>query len=154
VAGSHQFTLGGERPLDGVRLRRLASATPSVSAHVFQIVFNRISAAELSKLDTLAQLELLDQFKVDADTLENLAGQQRFGKIERSGRTLYRYRARDYRIYFEVVDGNVVVHRVLHKNTLDDFRYRSKLPLSEDEAVGKSKVFWNLIEEGERAGRV
>jgi mRNA-degrading endonuclease RelE of RelBE toxin-antitoxin system len=119
---------------------------------VFQIVFNRISAAELSKLDTLTQLELLDQFKVDADTLENLASQTQFGKIERHGRTLYRYRARDYRIYFEVVDGNVVVHRVLHKNTLDDFRYRSKLPLSEDEAVGQSKVFWKLIEEGERAG--
>jgi mRNA-degrading endonuclease RelE of RelBE toxin-antitoxin system len=121
---------------------------------VFQIVFNRISAAELSQLDTLAQLDLLDQFKVDEATLENIDTRHEFGRIEREGRTLYRYRAKDHRIYFEVAEGNVIVHRVLHKNTLDDFLYRSRFAVSEDEALGKSKVFWKLIEEGEKAGRV
>ncbi|MGI8602028.1 MAG: type II toxin-antitoxin system RelE/ParE family toxin [Verrucomicrobiales bacterium] len=121
---------------------------------MLQIVFNRISAAEMSKLDTLTQLDLLNEFNFDTEALEKLPQQQSFGKIERSGRTLYRYRAKDYRLYFEVADGNVIIHRVLHKNTLEDFLYRSKLPLSEDEAVGKSRVFWNLIEEGKRAGRV
>jgi hypothetical protein len=42
---------------------------------------------------------------------------------------------------------------VLHKNTLDDFLFRSNLPLSEDEAAGKSKTFWKLIDEGEKSGR-
>jgi hypothetical protein len=36
---------------------------------VLQIVFNEISAAEISQLDTLEQLELLDEFKVTRDDL-------------------------------------------------------------------------------------
>jgi mRNA-degrading endonuclease RelE of RelBE toxin-antitoxin system len=124
-----------------------------ILSHVLQIVFNTLSAAELSQLDTLSQLELLNEFKIDEAMLTDVSNQQAFGKIERDGRLLYRYRARDYRLYFEVRDGQVIVHRVLHKNTLDDFLFRSSLPLSEDEAVGKSKTFWKLIEEGERSGR-
>ena len=51
---------------------------------MFQIVFNEISAAELSALDTLEQLELIDEFKVGKEDLDNLTG-ERFGKIERDG---------------------------------------------------------------------
>ena len=120
---------------------------------MFQIVFNEISAAEMSQLDTLAQLDLLNEFKVDEASLANLPESSRFGKIERGGRTLYRYRAKDYRIYFEVKDSQVIVHRVLHKGTLDDFFFRSSLPVSEDEALGKNKTFWKLIDEGARAAR-
>ncbi|MFN0125618.1 MAG: type II toxin-antitoxin system RelE family toxin [Verrucomicrobiales bacterium] len=120
---------------------------------MLQIVFNALSAAELSRLDTLSQLELLNEFKIDEAMVADLPKHRAYGKIERDGRVLYRYRARDYRLYFEVRDGQVIVHRVLHKNTLDDFLYRSSLPLSEDEALGKSKTFWKLIEEGEKSGR-
>lgn len=117
---------------------------------MFQIIFNEISAAEISQLDTKLQLELLMEFKVQPTDLEQVDG-DRFGKIERDGRVLHRYRANDYRIYFEIVDGGVLVRRVLHKNTLQDFFYRSSLPVNEDEEVGKSKVFWKLIEEADRA---
>ncbi|MBP7951523.1 MAG: hypothetical protein KA004_17920 [Verrucomicrobiales bacterium] len=120
---------------------------------MLQVVFNEISAAEISRLDTLLQLDLLSQFKVTQDDLKQPDG-VRFGIMEREGRTLYRYRARDYRIYFEIVGEGVRVHRVLHKNTLQDFLFRTKLPLSEDEALSKSKTFWKLIEEGENARRV
>lgn len=120
---------------------------------VLQIVFNQISAAELSRLDTLSQLDLLSEFKVDEAMLADIGAREEFGKIERDGRVLYRYRAREYRLYFEVRDGQVIVHRLLHKNTLDDFLFRSKLPVSEDEALGQSKTFWKLIEEGEKSGR-
>jgi len=120
---------------------------------VFQIVFNEISAAEISQLDTLEQLELLDQFKVTEDDLENIDG-ERFGKIERDGKTLYRYRAGEWRLYFEVKDEAVVVHRVLHKGTFSDFVFRSKIPLAEDEELAKSKHFWKLIDEGRAARRV
>ena len=51
---------------------------------MFQIVFNEISAAEISSLDTLEQLELLEEFKVHKEDLENL-DEERFGKIERDG---------------------------------------------------------------------
>lgn len=120
---------------------------------VFQIVFNEISAAEISQLDTLDQLELMDEFKVSQDDLENLDG-DRFGKIERDGKVLFRFRAKDYRIYFEAKDHTVVVHRVLHKGTFSDWVFRSKIPLAEDEELAKSKHFWQLIDEGRAARRV
>lgn len=120
---------------------------------VFQIVFNEISAAEISQLGTLDQLELLDEFKVSEKDLERIDG-DRFGKIEREGKTLYRFRAKDYRFYFEVKDGTVIVHRVLHKGTLSDFLFRSKMPLGEDEELAKSKHFWKLIDEGRNARRL
>lgn len=117
---------------------------------MLEVVFNEISAAEISQLDTLLQLELLSQFKVTPDDLLKIDG-DRFGELSREGKKLYRYRAKDYRIYFEVVNGGVKVHRVLHKNTVQDFLFRSKLPVSEDEALARSKTFWKLIEAGERA---
>lgn len=120
---------------------------------VFQIVFNEISAAELSRLDTLEQLELMDQFKVTQEDLDNMDG-ERFGKIERDGKVLYRYRAEDWRVYFEVKDGAVVVHRVLHKGTFSDFVFRSKIPLAEDEELAESKHFWKLIDEGRAARKI
>ncbi|TAG08500.1 MAG: hypothetical protein EAZ42_10305 [Verrucomicrobia bacterium] len=120
---------------------------------MFQIVFNEISAAEISRLDTLEQLELLEEFKVGEEDLHNLQS-DRFGKLERDGRALYRFRAKDYRFYFEVKDQQVIVHRVLHKGTFSDFLFRSKMPLVEDEALANSKHFWKLIDEGRNARRM
>ena len=119
---------------------------------MLQIVFNEISAGEISRLDTLEQLELLDAFKVTEQTLHDIDGEN-YGKIVRDGTPLYRFRANDYRIYFEVLDENVVVHRVLHKNTFSDLLFRNKLPVGEDEELSKSKHFWNLIDEGRQARR-
>lgn len=118
---------------------------------MLQIVFNEISAAEISQLDTLAQLQIFEEFKVTHDDLENLDG-EKFGKIERDSKTLYRFRSDDWRFYFEVADNKVIVHRVLHKGSFTDFLYRSKLS-SEDEALADSKHFWNLIDEGRNAKR-
>jgi mRNA-degrading endonuclease RelE of RelBE toxin-antitoxin system len=120
---------------------------------VFQIVFNEISAAEISALGTLEQLELLEEFHVTEQDL-NGSGSDRFGKIERDGHVMYRFRAKEYRFYFEVKDGSIIVHRVLHKGTLSDFLFRSKMPLAEDEALANSKHFWKLIDEGRNARRI
>ena len=120
---------------------------------MLQIVFNEISAAEISQLDTLEQLELLDEFKVHEEDLEHLED-ERFGKMEREGKTLYRFRSKDWRFYFEVSEGTVVVHRILHKNTFQDFLFRSKLPLGEDEELAESKQFWRLIDEGRNARKM
>lgn len=120
---------------------------------MFQIVFNEISAAELSALGTLEQLELIDEFKVGREDLDNLSG-ERYGKIDRDGLILYRFRAKDYRFYFEVKENAVIVHRVLHKGTFSDFKFRSNLPLAEDEALAGSKYFWKLIDEGRNARRL
>lgn len=120
---------------------------------VLQIVFNEISAAEIAQLDTLAQLDLLDAFQVTEEKLENLDGGE-YAKFERDGKVLYRFRTKEYRIYFGVEDKDVIVHRVLHKNTFSDFLFRSKMPVSEDEALSNSKYFWKLIDEGRNAKKV
>ena len=104
-------------------------------------------------MGTLEQLELLDEFKVGKEDLANLNG-ERFGKIDRDGTLLYRFRARDYRFYFEVKEASVIVHRVLHKGTFSDFKFRSKMPLAEDEVLANSKYFWKLIDEGRNARRL
>ena len=118
---------------------------------MFQIIFNSLSAAELSALPKPLQLNLLGEFQVlpeDLDRPEN----ERFGRIERGGKKLYRYRASDYRIYFEPCQGGVTVHRILHKNTISDFLFRSKLPMvAEDEKLGETQAFWTLIDEGVKA---
>ena len=84
------------------------------------------------------------------EDLDNLDS-SRFGRVQRGGRLLHRCRAKDYRIYFERHPDGVLVHRVLHKNTIRDFLYRSNLPMDEeDEQLGGAKEFWKLIEEAEK----
>jgi mRNA-degrading endonuclease RelE of RelBE toxin-antitoxin system len=116
---------------------------------VFQIIFNELSAAEISALPKSLQLELLAEFQIMPEDLDHL-DTHRFGIIERKGKKLYRFRAKDYRIYFEKTDEGVTVHRVLHKNTVRDFLFRSKLPVSEDAQLSQTKEFWKLIEQGEK----
>jgi len=120
---------------------------------MFQIIFNELSAAEISVLPKSLQLELLAEFQILPEDLDRLDS-KRFGVIERQGKKLYRFRAKDYRIYFEKTDEGVTVHRVLHKNTLRDFLFRSKLPVSEDAQLGETKEFWKLIEQGEKTRKL
>jgi len=122
-----------------------------MSAPGLQIVFNEISAREISSLPTLQQLELLSKFRVSPNDLENL-DDERFGKLEREGRSLFRYRFNDLRIYFSVEDLKVLVHRVLHKNSFQDFLYRGGMKVrDEDEALSDAGGFWELIDEGENS---
>ena len=121
---------------------------------VFQIVFNEISAAEMSALPKELQLELLAEFQVLPEDLDHL-DDERFGAIERDGKKLYRYRAKEYRIYFAKAEEGITVHRVLHKNTIRDFLFRAKLPMpAEDEQLGRQREFWKLIEEGANTRKV
>jgi mRNA-degrading endonuclease RelE of RelBE toxin-antitoxin system len=119
-----------------------------------QIIFNEISAAELSRLPTQTQFQLLDALDIKPADLEGDTLDKRFGILVRDGLKLYRCRAGDFRIYFAVEGGNVRVHRLLSGNTLKDFFFRTNLPMSEDEELAKSKNFWKLIDEGARTLRI
>jgi mRNA-degrading endonuclease RelE of RelBE toxin-antitoxin system len=119
------------------------------TSFMYQIVFNEISAAEMTRIPKELQLELLAEFQFLPDDLDSLDSKA-FGVIEREGKRLYRYRTNDYRIYFERSPEGVLVHRVLHKNTIRDFLFRSKLPMGEDEQLQENASFWSLIEEGEQ----
>ena len=120
---------------------------------MFQVVFNDISAAEMAALPTELQLDLLSDFEVLPEELDK-ADPERFGVIEREGKRLFRYRVKDYRIYFERVSEGVTVHRVLHKNTFRDFLFRASLPMpSEDAELAGQRKFWDLIDAGRAARR-
>jgi len=69
-----------------------------------------------------------------------------FGKLERAGRILHRFRVGDYRVYFERHELGLVVHRILNRHTLKDFFFRSGLKTQEDEALQENPKFWELIE--------
>jgi mRNA-degrading endonuclease RelE of RelBE toxin-antitoxin system len=116
---------------------------------MYQIVFNELSAAEMARIPKDLQLELLTEFQFLPDDLDRLDSKA-FGLIEREGKRLYRYRTNDYRIYFERSPEGILVHRVLHKNTIRDFLFRSKLPMAEDEQLKDNAGFWKLIDEGKK----
>jgi hypothetical protein len=115
---------------------------------MLQIVFNEISAAEMAALPKEMQLDLLTEFQFLPEDLDQL-DMEKFGVVERDGKQLFRYRAKDYRIYFAKGTEGITVHRVLHKNTIRDFLFRAKLPMTEDDQLGQQKGFWKLIEEAE-----
>ena len=111
----------------------------------FQIIFNPTSAAELAKMPKELQLYILGEFRglpeeVMKDDLE------KYGRLHRAGRHLHRFRIGDYRVYFERHELGVLVYRIMNKNTLKDFLYRSNLPIPEDQALQQNPKFWELIE--------
>ena len=117
---------------------------------LFQIIFNPTSAGELSRMPKELQLDILGQFR--GLPMEVMSTElERFGKLERTGKILHRFRIGDYRIYFERHNLGIVVHRILSKNTLKDFLFRSSLPVREDEVLQDNPKFWDLIESA-RAG--
>ena len=107
---------------------------------LFQIIFNPTSAAELAKTPKRLQLEILGEFRgLPKEMVSSTL-------IEKDGRKLYRYRLGDYRVYFERHELGVVVHRILTKNTLKDFFYRSNLHIGEDKALEENPKFWEQID--------
>ena len=111
----------------------------------FQIIFNPTSAAELGKMPKELQLQILGDFRGLPQEVMN-TDLERFGKLRREGKALHRFRLGDYRVYFERHELGVVVHRILGRNTLKDFQFRSNLPVAEDEALQENPKFWELIE--------
>ena len=118
----------------------------------FQIIFTPASASELGRMPKELQLQILGEFRglpqqVLATELDD------FGKLERGGKILHRFRVGDYRVYFERHDLGVLVHRILSRNTVKDFLYRSGLKVEEDEALQQNPKFWEMIESARTAAR-
>jgi len=86
------------------------------------------------------------------DPLSNLTDyklnhpQEPLGSFKRDGRTVYRLRSGEYRIYFERQGGTLNTLCILHKNTLTDFVYRTKLPISEEQLAEQHSSFWKYLE--------
>lgn len=111
----------------------------------FQIIFTPTSAAELGRMPKELQLQILGDFR---GLPQHVLGTEleEFGKLESDGQILHRFRIGDYRIYFQRHPLGVLVHRILSKNTLKDFFFRSGIKTGEDEALQDNPKFWELIE--------
>jgi mRNA-degrading endonuclease RelE of RelBE toxin-antitoxin system len=111
---------------------------------MLQIIFSQLSAKELSAMPRAVQIELIDGFQVLPQDFEKSDG--KFGQLTRGGRKIFRCRVKDYRIYFEKTDGIINVVCILNRNSLKDFFFRSKLPISEDQLLEENPKFWQLLE--------
>lgn len=114
---------------------------------MLQIVLTPKSQAEISALSRCLQLEILNDFQKLSNEKDSDLG-DRLTIIEKEARKLYRFRARDYRIYFEKTDQGIVIRRILHKNTLQDFLFRSQIPITpfDEEHLAQNPQFWSLID--------
>jgi mRNA-degrading endonuclease RelE of RelBE toxin-antitoxin system len=124
--------------------------SPQIPMRSFQIIFNPTSAAELARMPKELQLQILGEFRGLPQQVMNTELED-FGKLERAGRILHRFRIGDYRVYFEKHELGVVVHRILSRHTLKDFLFRSGLKMDEDEALQQNPKFWEMIEAAKSA---
>lgn len=112
---------------------------------MFQVNFSEQAMQELNKLDTRSQMMLVEV--VSSLTQEQLDNpNEELGKFHRSGKTFYRVRAGEFRIYFEPISDILHAHYILHRNTLSDFVFRSKLPVTEEFMIEQDDSFWKYLD--------
>ena len=112
---------------------------------MFQVNFSEQSMNELNKLETRSQMELV--VILSTLTQEQLDHpQDDVGRFQRNGKTYYRVRAGEFRVYFEQEKDNLFAHYILHKNTLSDFVFRFKLPINEEFMIEQHDSFWKYLE--------
>jgi len=112
---------------------------------MYQVTFSEQSLRELKQLDTLAQLELIEP--ISSLKPGDLARpREPLGRFKRGETLYYRLRSGDYRFYFEVQGQTLHTHYILHKNSLEDFLLRNKLPVSEEQLFEQHSKFWKYLE--------
>lgn len=104
-----------------------------------QVTFSDQSMLELNKLPHEEQMHLIE-------VLSTLNPSE-LGKIQRDGKTFYRLRPKDFRIYFEIRENFIIFcHYILHQHTFSDFAFRFKLPVTEEQMIEQNHSFWKYIE--------
>lgn len=112
---------------------------------MFQVTFSEQSLNELRKLDMHQQMILIEPIS-NLSASQLAAPREPLGRFNRDGRVYYRLRADDYRIYFELRGETLYCHYILHKNSITDFLFRTKLPISEDQLIENHQSFWKYLE--------
>ncbi|MBI5692821.1 MAG: type II toxin-antitoxin system RelE/ParE family toxin [Verrucomicrobia bacterium] len=112
---------------------------------MYQVTFSEQAMRELNRLDKLAQLDAIEP--ISALKATDLANpREPLGQFRRGQRSLYRLRSGDFRFYFEVSGDNLHVLYILHRNSLEDFLLRNKLPVTEQQLVEQHSKFWKYLE--------
>jgi mRNA interferase RelE/StbE len=112
---------------------------------MYQVTFSNQSMKELNRLDKLSQLDAIQP--ISSLKPADLANpREPLGRFSRNGQSLYRLRAGDFRFYFQVQGETLHTLYILHKNSLEDFLLRNKLPVSETQLVEQDSKFWKYLE--------
>ena len=112
---------------------------------MFQVTFSEQSLSELNLLSQSDQLNLME--KLSSLTSEILSGENNsVGTFVRNGKTFYRLRIDDLRVYFEKIEISLHCHFILRKNSLNDFVVRCKMPSSSDAVLENHQNFWDYLE--------
>lgn len=127
----------------------MSSTTDNSNANTesgfFQVTFSDQSMSVLNKLETLKQMQVIEQLSgLSSKALEAPKGA--LGRFNRNGKTLYRLRVEDFRMYFEIQGNTLYCNYILQPHTWADFAFRSKLPVNEDQLVEQEQSFWQYLE--------
>ena len=112
---------------------------------MFQVTFSEQAMGELNRLDKLAQLDAVDPIS-SLKPADLAHPREPLGHFRRGTTSFYRLRAGDFRFYFDARGETLHVHYILHKNSLEDFLLRNKLPVSEQQLVEQDSKFWKYLE--------
>jgi mRNA interferase RelE/StbE len=112
---------------------------------MYQVNFSEQSMKELNQLDITKQMEIAEI--ISSITKEALANPtETLQSFHRDKTVYYRVRANDFRLYFELKDEQLFAHYILHKNTLSDFIFRTKLPVNEEFLAEQEDSFWKYLD--------
>ena len=112
---------------------------------MYQVTFSEQAMRELNKLDKLVQLDAIDPIS-HLKPADLAHPREPLGHFRRAQKSLFRLRAGDFRFYFEAIGETLHVHYILHRNSLEDFLLRNKLPVSEQQLVEQHSKFWKYLE--------
>lgn len=112
---------------------------------MYQVTFSEQAMRELNKLDKLAQLDAIDPIS-NLKPADIAHPREPLGQFRRGQKTLFRLRAGDFRFYFDAHGETLHVDYILHRNSLEDFLLRNKLPVSEQQLVEQHSKFWKYLE--------
>lgn len=115
------------------------------SPTLYQLIFGDQALKELYKLEPALQFELMDKLSQlkPRDLQKNGSS---MGSFQRDGKTYYRFRANDFRIYLEI-EGDIIHCRyILPHHSFSDFLFRFKLPISEEQMAEQHQSFWKYLD--------
>jgi mRNA-degrading endonuclease RelE of RelBE toxin-antitoxin system len=112
---------------------------------MYQVTFSEQAMGELNRLPKLVQLDVVDP--ITSLKPGDLAHpREPLGFFRRGTKAFFRLRAGDFRFYFEARGESLHVDYILHKNSLEDFLLRNKLPVSEQQLIEQHSKFWKYLE--------
>ncbi|QYM80863.1 cytotoxic translational repressor of toxin-antitoxin stability system [Horticoccus luteus] len=112
---------------------------------MYQVTFSEQSIHELNQLDKFTQLDVIGPIS-SLKPADLAHPREPLGRFKRGEQVFYRLRANDHRFYFEVTGETLHVRYILHRNSLEDFLLRNKLPVTEQQLVEQHSKFWKYLE--------